>query len=791
MKGQNATLPLSGPHWSWPLPLDQYDRVTDLTVSEQETLSSLFICSEPVVYLRKHTSTYLTLQRLLDPINDTFIYLQVDETSYFRARRVLLLEMQQRNKAFWGWTIEEWCEIITPNRAAFARRYGGDAAHDGRLQLVALAYLLCPHLPIAPLLSGIQCFSLSRNVFGEAAIREAVQRLKTILQSWGYQQQYQVDLLGCVSYLFLYNRSPYLEELSREVLEEAARTCPLHSNTQHAWFRLSRALAGLGCIKQTLPSSNTLNLKVATEEGIAEEWLGWCKRWLEHSPLQARTRRGRYYQLLKVGRWLKLIHPEITSPAQWTSELAAEFVAAVQQMKVGEWVSPGYEAFVTDEHLGQPLVPTVRIGLLSAMQRLLGDCQEWGWISSRLNVVRALRPPRSLQNLVGPNPRVVDRQLWAKLLWAAMNLERADLPLPGSSNEQPAYPVELVRALAMVWCFSALRSDEIRRLRMGCIRWQTPPVTNTPTEVNSPSDAVCFLDVPVNKTSTAYTKPVHPLVGKRIAEWEQVRPAEQPRTLDFKTGEAVEFLFCYRGKLISSDYINGALIPLLCHKAGIPLEDSRGKITSHRARATIASMLYNAKEPLSIFELKEYLGHKHLSSTQQYVKVDATKMATQLARAGYLEQNMATIEVLLDQEAVRSGRASRGEVWKYYDLGHGYCTHDFWAECKHRMACARCPFYCPKESLRDQLVEGQANLVRMLEFVKLTEEEKQLVEEGVGLHQTLLEHLQDVPTPGGLTPREMATQHQEEKQVIAIEKIQLNKSKRPLETTRTEAKKRP
>ena len=758
MKSQNAILPSGDPRWHWPLPLEPYDRTADLKLCEQETLERLFTCSDKVLLIRKNSQTDRALDRLLCPINDALAYLKVHETSLCRARRLLLLEIQRRRKTFWAWTIEEWCEIITPTRAAFAQRYVGDEAHDGRSQLVALAYLLCPDLPVARLLAGIQCYALARNVFGENVLRQEIERVKTILQSWGYRQQYQLDLLSTLSYLFLFNRSPLLGDLSTEVLEKAASTCPLRGNTQHAWYKLSRALAGLGLINKALPSSNTISCKVSTEAGLDQAWLGWAKRWLQTSPLQLRTRRGRYYQILKVGRWLSATHPEITSPAQWSSELAAEFVAAVQQMKVGEWISPGYEGFLADQHLGQPLVPTVRVGLISAMQGFLFDCQEWGWIPPTLNVARALKAPRSLRILVGPNPRVVDRQLWAKLIWAAMNLEREDLPLPGSNNEEPAYPLELVRALAMVWCFSALRGDEIRRLRMGCIRWQDPQVTTSPAGTSLPADAICLLDVPVNKTSSAYTKPVHPLVGKRIGEWERVRPSDQPSTLDPKTGEAVKFLFCYRGKPISSDYINGALIPLLCRKAGIPVEDSRGKITGHRARATMASMLYNAREPLSIFELKEYLGHKNLNSTQHYLKIDPTKLASQVARAGYFEQNMATIEVLLDQEAVRSGRASRGEVWKYYDLGHGYCTHDFWAECKHRMACARCPFYRPKNALKDQLVEGQANLVRMLEFVKLTEEEKQLVEEGIGLHQTLIEQLQNVPTPAGVTPRELATQ---------------------------------
>ena len=110
---------------------------------------------------------------------------------------------------------------------------------------------------------------------------------------------------------------------------------------------------------------------------------------------------------------------------------------------------------------------------------------------------------------------------------------------------------------------------------------------------------------------------------------------------------------------------------------------------------------------------------------------------------------------LLDQEAIMNGEAARGGDWKYYDLGHGLCANPFWAECPHRMACARCPYYRPKESLKDQLVEGKANLVRMLEFVSLTEEEKLLVTEGIELHQALIEQLADVPTPAGPTPREL------------------------------------
>lgn len=65
-------------------------------------------------------------------------------------------------------------------------------------------------------------------------------------------------------------------------------------------------------------------------------------------------------------------------------------------------------------------------------------------------------------------------------------------------------------------------------------------------------------------------------------------------------------------------------------------------------------------------------------------------------------------------------------------------------------ACIRCPFYRPKTSSLEQLVEGKANLLRMLEYVKLTEAERLLVTEGVELYQSLLEQEANTSTPHDL-----------------------------------------
>jgi len=138
------------------------------------------------------------------------------------------------------------------------------------------------------------------------------------------------------------------------------------------------------------------------------------------------------------------------------------------------------------------------------------------------------------------------------------------------------HPIELLKALALTWLFGGLRSDEIVRLRVGCIRWQREDVA-IPGDTDGETlgkDAVCLLDVPVHKTGTAFTKPVDPLVGHAIAAWEVVRPT-QPAVLDRKTGERVHLLFSYRAQGIGRQYLNIRIIPALCAKAGVPTADVR------------------------------------------------------------------------------------------------------------------------------------------------------------------------------------------------------------------------
>jgi hypothetical protein len=283
-------------------------------------------------------------------------------------------------------------------------------------------------------------------------------------------------------------------------------------------------------------------------------------------------------------------------------------------------------------------------------------------------------------------------------------------------------------------------------------------------------DAICWLDVPAHKTGTAFTKAVDKVVGAAIGAWEQLRPS-QPPAVDPQTGAVVHSLVSHRSTQIGPPDLNTSLIPIVCKKAGIPESDTRGASTSHRARSTIASQLYNAKEPLSLFDLQEWLGHRVLSSTHHYAKKSPTKVAQAYEKAGYFERNMRTIEVLIDQDAIKSGAATDGTPWRFYDLGHGYCLYEFFDQCPHRRACAKCSFYLPKESRQAQLLEGRANVLRLLQEIPLSEEERAAVEDGIEAMEKLYGQLADVPTPAGPTPNQLLTGVRETQTIIPLEKV--------------------
>lgn len=735
------------PAWRWPVDLEQDDRDPALSSDEAVALAQLVReldrgCPWPAQLTP-------VLGRLFRPVENALTATGATGQVRTTALRQIAREMQRRQRTPGAWSSDQWVETLGATERHFRERHRGRP--ESRQHLIALAYLI----------GGFQDWSalgmnnrieLARKIFGQERVDAALGRVLEILTRLGYRPKVEERIRVALCEALLINRSPRLADLTINLLEELrARGRPRHAGQATGWSVLSQALGILGFLERPLPPDVRRDQGAPeAPEIIAPEWVQWCARWRDTSPLPPPTRSAYYRLLLQAGRWVTATHPNVTGPAEWTREIAAAYVAAVDRMVVGQY---GREPGHVRGQGEKPLSAQTKESRLTAMRAFFRDCQEWGWIVRRFDPRRCFATPRAILALLAPNPRVIADDVWAKLLWAGLNLNEADLLAP-VSGPRGSYPFALVRAVTVVWLFGGLRRNEIRRLRVGCIRWQGNDGAPTGSEADTARTEICLLEVPPHKTGPAFTKPVDRLIGEAISGWEQERP-DQPPLLDPKTGEPVSYLFAYRGRRIGMQFLNETLIPVLCHKAGVPDRDARGAITSHRARATIATQLFNAREPLSLFELQAWLGHRSPNSTQHYAKLSPTTLAKAYAAADYFARNIRAVEVLIDQESIKSGAATQ-QPWKFYDLGHGYCSYDFFDQCPHRMACAKCAFYVPKGSSRAQVLEGRANLLRMLQEIPLTEDERAAVDDGVAAFDRLLTRLADLPTPDGLTPRQLA-----------------------------------
>ena len=729
--------------WRPPLSDMEFTGGDALTAFEREAIRS-FLERRANPLLRCKPSPGLTarLERLLRPLHHALDWQGTEPVYRGPTTAVMLRECLTFERAYWAWTAEQWLVVLGRSSLEFRARQRPRVSQSVRVEMAAVAYLYGWFRDVMAL-GGFQRAALARRVFGTAAVEAAREQVIAPLEQWGYAAG--TAMLSCLCEALLRNESPHLEHLGLETLErfrEGASVC-----RRSHYYQLAKGLSAAGILARPLaiapPREPPMHGDIAA--GVASEWCRWVERWAQTSTLE--TRGHTRLHLYKAGRWLAAHHSEVVSPAQWTRDLAAHYVAAVTRMRVGDYTARR----PTSPRIGQPLAPRTMATELSAVRTLFWDCQEWGWIPRRFDPGRSLALPRAVKARIGRKPRVIADAVWARLLWAGLHLEAEDLPVCRSG----AYPLPCVRALAVVWLFAGLRSDEILRLRMGCVRWQTTP--DVPE-----AKPVCLLDVPIHKTGSDFTKPVDPEVGHAIEAWEAVRPP-QPSCADRKSGEHVELLFTYRARAIPRELLNHSLIPALCRKAGVDRSDVRGTITSHRARATIASQLFNSREPMSLFELQAWLGHSSPASTQHYVAVTPTRLAKAYTDAGYFQRNLRAIEVLIDQDTLKQAVAD-GEPWRYYDLGHGLCTYEFFEQCAHRMACARCDFYRPRQSSLAQLLDAKDNILRFVQQIPLTEDERAAVDGDLNAIDRLTQRLADRPTPSGQTPAQLGAKHRSAKQ---------------------------
>ena len=545
-------------------------------VSEQRALAEW----DPTCGLRGSIAEEAPL--LCAPLVETVAFVSALRTTrvprLHRAVRAVLGAVQQTGTPYWEWTDAAWASAI-------------DSDPPASLRTASLAYVLCGFSDLQRLDARVWPANLAKAAFGRAFDRSLARVLDTLVGLGYTSSSLRGRASPTLAAVVLETRSAHLEEIDEACLW---RVYERYGVERKHVCQLSQALCALGVLQDPI-RMRTYTLYDAKDSGrVPPEWAALCQRWRATSTLAPQTRETTYSFALRVGVWLAAIHPGIRQPGDWTVDTCVDFLAAVRDLAVGEW------SLGEPDGGGRPMRPNSKRALLYAVRRFFRDVEGWGWERLRFNPAYHLATPKSILQLAGPNPRDVDEAVWIRLVWASLHLG------PGDLISQTWYPIEMLRAMAVVWTHAGLRQNEIQRLRVGCAQPQTEPLVDDESGQAVPPGTLCYLRVPASLKSGGQVKPVQAAVLEAVRAWEAVRP-EQPLVTDPKTGERVRYLFQYRGRRTGGSLLGRTVIPMLCHKAGVPEEDSRGRITSHRARASAATMLINAVDGLSLPQLMEWL----------------------------------------------------------------------------------------------------------------------------------------------------------------------------------------
>ena len=427
--------------WIWPIDLSRYDRCATLNASEEDMLTRY---AESYRFYRYGRTMNFgpSLNRLIQPLNEALDHRTGIKTNHRKYVLLFFLrEMAERRRSFWGWTTEEWIDSIERRRME-------------RQHIVAIAYLLCDFANLHRLKCDHLVYGcLAHKVFGRGYMKTVSDRVHALLLEWGYiKHGMSASIMRIVFEALLFILPPHLDQLTLDHLKTviARKSSRIGS---YSIVAFSRVLASMGTVPDALEIYRPVPDKKSSPAltlGVPLEWARLCRLWFDRSTDAKCSRTESYYFLLNIGRWLGQIHPTALSPADWTRDLAAELISVVCQWHGGDWGSID-PVHVTSR--GKILAPSTRAGRISTLRIFFRDLQEWELIPRRFDPMRHLTTPKSLLALIGPHARVIADDVWAKLVWAGLNLVPDDLPRRGPArrgNFRPnSYPIEMCSDLAL------------------------------------------------------------------------------------------------------------------------------------------------------------------------------------------------------------------------------------------------------------------------------------------------------------------------------------------------------
>jgi len=395
--------------FSFGLDLTRYDRRLSLTSAERAALTGLG--AEGLRRSRARGAarddvSWSAVARLTRPLDDTLAGLHHNDSSLHRqaasdAAALVLARCAALDRSWWSWTPADWRALVAGDATLFRAAVPWPASTTVRPFVLALAYLLggFDHFHAIGMFDRLYLAGL---VFGPDRVGDTLAEVGSLLGSWGYRGHDGAGrpLPGAFSQFLLLNRSPLMADLSTEAFARL-REHPSLLSTHHrqTLFGLQRAAAAAGhCDPPVRYGSDHMeNL-----DGVDPAWARWVERWHATSTLTPRVRSITRCIMAKAGRWLAVEHPDITEPGQWTRATCAAWVAAVDRMRVGDYV---WRTVALANRAGTPIAPRTKVHHLTASRMFFRDCQEWEWFPRRFNPTSALAASRSVTALIGTDPR--------------------------------------------------------------------------------------------------------------------------------------------------------------------------------------------------------------------------------------------------------------------------------------------------------------------------------------------------------------------------------------------------
>ncbi len=421
--------------WRMPLSSKQYDQRVMLSEQERHALAE---AATQRYLFRGNPPSADILARLTRPLQDAYELKQVKSTAgkFALYLRTMYQHMAQTDKAFWGWSQEEWAAVLLSCQSI--------APAGVPISIRVVASLFCGFLIAGDRFSP---HLLAGMVFGKTLVMAQYERVASIVfgkEGLGYlrsvPQEHQ--LLAAVTLALLVNRNPSLDALTVESLQAARQLICHRKQRVEALGRVARALLHLNIVRtNALPNRFETTTSSPrweySDPDVDPRWFAWLQAYLTQTHgLSDAYRKTTFHYLLIAGRWLKKYHPAVTNPGQWDEPLVHEYVAWVCTAKRGELVARDMRLSTQTFETPLPLQASSIDGRLRALKRFFKALQKRPYqighqLAPRLTLAwdpdEVLVTPEPIKRQLVPNPRTLDQAWWQKLTWAAASLSAKDL----------------------------------------------------------------------------------------------------------------------------------------------------------------------------------------------------------------------------------------------------------------------------------------------------------------------------------------------------------------------------